>query len=108
MPKCSRKDCSELATQTVRMRLCNDDGQIAEVFATIHACCENHQAPDEDIARFFKANWERITTGFQLLKQQLPILEKTEFAWVPTEQYEEFVRAQLAENRRNKTDIKVN
>jgi hypothetical protein len=99
MPKCSRKDCGEPAHQTVRLRLANNAGETAEVFATIHACSEEHQAPQVDIAQFFAANWPRIEMIFEVKQLAPPILEKTEYAWVPTEQYEAFCRAAVEEGR---------
>jgi hypothetical protein len=81
------------------MRLANAEGQFAEVFATIHACSEQHQAPQQDIAQFFAANWPRIEMIFEVKKLAPPVLEKTEYAWVPTEQYEDFCRAAAEEGR---------
>jgi hypothetical protein len=99
MPKCSRKDCGEPAQQTVRLRLANADGQTAEVFATIHACKEEHQAPQIDIAQFFSLNWPRIEMIFEVKRMAPPILEKTEYAWVPTQEYEDFCRAAAQEGQ---------
>jgi hypothetical protein len=99
MPKCSRKDCGNEANQTVRLKLANDKGEMAEVYATIHACSEEHQAPQVDIAQFFALNWPRIEMIFEAKQLDKPVLEKTEYAWVPTDEYEAFVRLQIQEGR---------
>lgn len=106
MPKCSRKDCGEPAQQTVKLRLANANEQTAEVFATIHACSDAHQAPDVDIAQFFSVNWPRVSMIFEVKQMLPPILEKTEFAWVPTEEYEAFCRASILEGREHMFKVK--
>jgi hypothetical protein len=93
MFRCSKKGCGKNATSVVALKIyCGDIEIPAEVFATIFACSEEHQAPNGDIRLFFTRNWETLATGFEIQRIPRPILEKTEMAWVSIQDYEEYLR----------------
>lgn len=90
---CSKKGCDKSANEVVKLLLfCEGFDEPAEVFATIFACSEEHQAPYGDIRQFFEHNWEILATGFEIRQLPRPILEKTLMAWTSVEDYEEYLR----------------
>jgi len=104
MLTCSKKECNENATQIVKLLLFTDvHAEPAHVFATICACCEEHQLPDGEIHKFFRDTWETLATGFEQRGFPRPNIDKTQFAWVPLEDYEEFKR--MCENADPKSRV---
>lgn len=91
MFKCTKKGCKKDAVEVVKLHVWSAaESDPGEVFPTIFSCCEKHRVSDGELHQFFKLNWETICVIFEQHKLAVPILEKTEFAWVPIEEYVEF------------------
>ena len=88
---CTKEGCDEDATHIVRLKVgVEGSEEPAEVFASIYACSEEHRASDGDIHLFFRNTWEVLVAGFEVHHLPRPIIEKTEFAWVPMAEWEQF------------------
>lgn len=109
MSTCSKKGCNENAEHVVKLLLFTENCTTpAEVFATIFACSEEHQAPDGDIRYFFENNWEVLATGFEQRGLPRPVLELTQFAWLSIEEYEEFQRLHAGADDKSKKIVTIN
>lgn len=109
MVTCTKKGCDKDATTIVKLLLfCEGYNSPAEVFATIAACCEEHQTSDGDIRMFFESNWEILATGFEQRHLPRPTLELTQFAWLPIEEYGEFQRQHAGADANSKKIVTVN
>lgn len=108
MPKCSSQGCETPINQGVKLKLfIHGSANSAEIYVNIYACSEAHQAPEEALRTFFTQNWERICTGFEKMNQPRPVLELTEYAWVPWEEIERAVREHAEANLYNKGEVKT-
>jgi hypothetical protein len=109
MPVCSKIGCDKEATQVIKLHVFTaTSGTPAEIFASIYACSEEHKAPEDDICRFFEKHWETLIVGFQQRGFQAPVLEKTEFAWLPIEEYLEFQRLYAEADGKSKGFVHIN
>ena len=105
----SKKDCGKAAEQIVKLLLfCEGFDTPAEMFASIYACCDEHQAPDGDIRYFFERNWEALVVGFVQRGYQPPVKEKTSFAWLPIEEWEEFQRQHAGADPSSRKVVTIN
>lgn len=106
---CTKKGCDKSATQVVKLLLFVEKCTTpAEVFATIFACSEEHQIPDGDIRLFFENNWEVLATGFEQRGLPRPILDLTQLAWMPIEEYEEFQQQCAGADEKSKKIVTIN
>jgi hypothetical protein len=109
MLTCTKKGCDKSATTVVKLLLFTENCTTpAEVFATIAACCEEHQTADGDIRLFFESNWEILATGFEQRGFPRPVLELTQFGWLPVEDYEEFQRQHDGADAKSKKLVTIN
>lgn len=93
MPQCSTEGCKKDAKEVIKLLLFADGySEPAQLFATLFACSEEHKAPDGELHKFFAAQWEFLAVGFAQRGYPAPVLEKTQFAWVPVEDWVEFQR----------------
>jgi hypothetical protein len=91
MAICSKENCNQTATLVVRLKVAVEGSEIpAEVFADLYACSAEHEITDGEIHKFFRDTWDVLAMGFALRHLPRPVIEKTEFAWVPVEEYEAF------------------
>lgn len=106
---CSKKSCNKSATQVVKLHLyCEEYELPAEVFTSIFSCCEEHQAPDADIRYFFEHNWELLSVGFAQRGFPEPVFERTMLAWMPIEDYEEYLRQHDGDDPSSKKVVTIN
>lgn len=106
---CTKKGCGKNAQQVVKLLLFTKNCTTpAEVFASIFTCSEEHQTSDGDIRYFFENNWEVLATGFEQRGLPRPILDLTQLAWVPIEEYEEFQRQHAGAEEKSKKIVTIN
>ena len=93
MYKCTKKRCKKDATEAVKLHVYAAESLgPGEIYPSIFACCEKHRVSDGELHQLFRTNWETICVVFEQRGFPVPILERTEFAWVPIEDYEDFQR----------------
>ena len=105
MPACSKNGCKKDATQTIKLLLyAQGHGEPAHFFVSLFACSEDHQTSDGELRKFLEQNWEVLATAFEQRGFPRPILKKTQVAWVPIQDWEEFHRQfENAEDNRKHT-----
>jgi hypothetical protein len=109
MPICSKMGCDKEATEVIKLHVFTaTSGTPAEIFASIYACSEEHKAPDNDICYFFEQNWELLCVGFQQRGFRPPVLKKTQFAWLPIEEFEEFKKLHAKTDEGPKGFVHIN
>jgi len=90
MPKCSRNDCEESEVFTLKLRAYAEGVDEPATMYLRFPVCEKHKLTDGEVHFMMRQNWEAICVGFDKLSVKRPILDRTEFAWVPFEEYIDF------------------
>lgn len=89
-PKCCHVNCDadgEVALELIVFA--SDDNNGVQSFINI-ATCKKHMLTNDEIKVLLIGNWEMICMGFDRLRRERPILEKTLWRWVPWEEAQKF------------------
>jgi len=93
--KCIKHGCEkEEPLFTVLIRMWAEGIEEPAIMYLRMPLCEEHKLTDSELGYLIRQNWEGILVGFDQNHLRRPVLEKSDFKWVPFDEYVQFAKQQ--------------